>query len=336
MVAQPHQAPSRHNALLEAAQKIADLEIDLQNMTHAREAHKLRADHAEKLNRQLEAQLTHAAKETVTLVQQLHKPEDRTKADRELVEYINTGWVVDYETVNTLDVLQHFRIVRFIRTAPIEPATDQPPITAGNPVGVAAQDSLTVPVPVQPLYPGDPIAFPPAHSSIAGLWDALYTMDRYLEFVEHWPRLPEYAPRVYAVFATAGCDMADAVIVKSFRPGRNNDQWTLKIIFRNSTQVAPGTQTALVAAGFGRVIAREGREFIFDLPQAWLPSPRKTITASSMTIIDETAPATDNASAQDDHYAQIQDVARNAYNQAIAQNPLPPYRRFPFTNPSSV
>lgn len=344
------QAQLAYTDLFKANQRITEQQNEIAQLLSARNAARLRADHAERLYTQLESQLLHQAKESFTLIQQFQNPEDRPKLDRDLDERINAGWEIAHETYNTLEVNRHIRIVRFIRTAPIEPATDQPPITA----------EATPPVQTT-VYPVDPVAFPPAHPFIGGLWNALYQMDRFAELVQHWPKLPEYAPRVYAVFEAAGCDLTDVVIMKSFRLGHRADEWTLKAIFPISTQIVPGTRTALVAAGFGNVVQRDGREFIFDLPQAWV-SPltegvrpvghavgaRKTITASSMTIMDVNAAPPTDAVAQDDpdvelqqaddqpddFAAEVRSAMQETWEKAQASNPLPPYRSIPQYNPS--
>lgn len=324
MVAQPHDPAIRHNELLRAAQEIADLKQELIDMTNARNANKARADRAEAVNRQLEAQLKTDKREALTLIQDITMPEARALSDKEYADFRSQGWTPDNITISTAvgEVSTHYkRIVTLIRVAPLQPATDQPPITAAATV----QESLTVPAAVAPTVPElatvQPVLETPlsVHGEglgeglidpIAGLWNALYALGRFAELVQHWPLLPEYAPRVYAVFETAGCDMADVVIMKSFRPGRNNDEWTLKIIFRYSKQIATDIRKALAVAKFERVIARDGREFIFDLPQAWVsPSPRKTITASSMTIME-------NDTAQ-------------VIRQNIAEYEIPPYQTPP-------
>lgn len=326
MVAQPHDPAIRHNELLKAAQEIADLKIELQDMTNARNAQKMRADRAEMLNRQLEAQLKTDKREALTLIQDITMPEARTASDKEYADYRSQGWTPEDITISTIvgEVSTHFkRIVTLIRVAPLEPAHDQPPITA------AVVSTVHEVATVEPQDKPVPVDQP--DSSTAGLWNALYQMDRYAELVQHWPQLPQYAPRVHDVFAAAGCDMADVVIMKSFRMGHTNDKWTLKVIFRYISQIVPGIRKVLAVAGFERVIAQNGgREFIFDLPQSWVPAPRKTITASSMTIIDETdqpAPAAESGSEVPDHRAEMMDVARNAYNTAMSRNPLPPYRQ---------
>lgn len=276
----------RFDALSQMSAENVALQKDVETLTRALNAARLRADHAERLVHQLESQITHPVQETITLIQELLPSDVRLKADRELVEYINANWMVASEIVNTVEsatskmplTVQHYRIVRFIRTAPIEPAHDQPPITAA----AIEKEYLTVANPAPtPEYPADPAAYAPARASIAGLWNALYQMDRYAELVQHWPQLPHYAPRVYAVFADAGCDMADAVICKSFRPGHQDDQWTMKIQFPKSTQIVAGTRTAMTAAGFRTVVNRDGREFIFDLPLAWI-TPPKTVKADAV------------------------------------------------------
>jgi hypothetical protein len=316
MVAQSHEAATRHNALLEAGIRIAELERDLEAMAIARNANRLRAERAEDVVKQLEAQITHPAKEVLTLVQQPQNPEDWRKADSDLAERINAGWAVASEIVNTIEIMgkvQHFRIVRFVRTAPIEPATDQPPISA------AATPSVTA---------VDPVAFPPAHPFIGGLWNALYVMGRFAELVQHWPKLAEYAPRVYAIFAAVGCDMTDVKIMKSFRLGHRADEWTIKVIFPNSKQIAPGTRTSLAAAGVRDLVARDGREFIFDLPAAWVgETPRKTITASSMTIMGEGNTAPDDPIARDraNLNAMVTDteITHQAFHKALINSRLP-------------
>lgn len=321
MVAQSHLIQTD---LFKANQEIAALTQEIERLLIARNAQARRADHAEKLYHQLEAQLVHPAKESFTLIQQFQNPEDRPKLDRDMDEHINAGWEIAHETYNTLEATRHIRIVRFSRTAPIEPATDQRPITE--------QVSPTAPAddPALPVYPVDPVEFPPVHSSIIGLWNALYQMDRYAELVQHWSKLPEYAPRIYAILEAAGCDMADVKIMKSFRLGHRADEWTLKVSFPVSTQIAPGTRTALVVAGFGNIVQRDGREFIFDLPQAWVSPPRKTITASSMTIMgDDTAtpaPASDPvARDRADLNAMVSDteITHDAFHRALINSRLP-------------
>src|SRR5687768_11176709 len=147
------QAQLAYTDLFKANQRITEQQNEIEQLLSARNAARLRADHAEKLYNQLERQLVHAAKESYTLIQHFQKPEDRPKMDKELDERINAGWEIAQETVNTLDLTKHVRIVRFVRTAPIEPATDQPPmtVTVGNPAGAAATPSVTV---------ADPVAFP--------------------------------------------------------------------------------------------------------------------------------------------------------------------------------
>lgn len=342
MVAQQHEVGSRHNALLEAGQEIARLNGEIETLTIQRNAHSLRAQRAEEVVRQLEAQITHPAQETITLVQELLPSDVRLKADRELAEYINANWVVASEIVNTIESVngklpmsvQHYRIVRFIRTAPIEPATDQPPATVTVAAAATNSDAAATPAP-EPVYPADPADFPPAHSSISGLWNALYQMDRVAELVQHWPRLTEYAPRVYAVFADAGCDMADVVMMKSFRPGRGDDQRTMKIIFRSSSQIVPGTRTAMTAAGLERVIARDGREFIFDLPESWVSAPRrKTVKADA--VLDASVTPDVSVNGHDRNFGQIAtdranlnamvtdlEITHEAFHKALINSRLP-------------
>jgi hypothetical protein len=342
MVAQSHEAASRHNELLRAAQEIADKNLEIQQLTHSYNAQKLRADRAELVNRQLESQIASPKREAITVYTKMKLDTDRVKHDAALAKLFSDGWsVVCDGTVLVADPVERYTTLS--RVKPIEPATDQPPmtVTVGNPVGAAA----TPPVQTH-IYPGDPATFPPAHPFIGGLWNALYAMDRFAELVQHWPKLAEYAPRVHAILAAAGCDMADVKIMKSFRLGHRADEWTIKVNFPNSKQIAPGTRTALAAAGVRELVARDGREFIFDLPAAWVgETPRKTITASSMTIMTEgnapgveadvPSPAAD-VDPQDVRRAQLHDIAQDAYNDAMARNPLPPYRKFPFTSPSSV
>lgn len=333
MVAQPHEAPSRHNELLRAAQDIADLKVELAEMTAARNANKARADRAEAVNRQLETQLKTDKREIKTLYVKTALVADLEKLDSDLAKMTSAGWERFDSGIIPGD--NPIRFITLIRVAPLEPATDQPPITAAV--------APTIPE-VATVQPQAILTEENAQSSISGLWNALYQMDRFVELVQHWPKLPEYAPRVYAVFEAAGCDMADVVIMKSFRMGHRADEATLKAIFPKSTQIIPGTRTALVAAGFGNVVHRDGREFIFDLPAAWVGAPRKTITAASMTIIDETAaPAVTegNASGMTEgnpagtesdtempaHRAEMMDVAHKAFNAAMDRNPLPPYRQ---------
>lgn len=344
MVAQPHEATGRHNALLDAGRKIADLERDLEAMTIARNANRIRAERAELLVRQLQSQIASPKREAKTIYTKMKLDADRAKHDAEVAKLMSDGWTFVCDgTVLVADPVE--RYTTFSRTAPLEPATDQPPITAaatvteGNACGI--QESLTVDdvSTDSPRTEGEgqgARVLNSAPSSISGLWNALYAMDRFAELVQHWPRLPEYAPRVYAVFEAAGCDMTDVVIMKSFRFGHREDQWTLKVIFPKSTQIQAGTRTALVAAGFGTVIQRDGREFIFDLPQAWV-SPRKTITASSMTIMTEgNAPGTDDAAAPaaDDVDTDLNQALRETYEKAVAANPLPRYTSIPTYNPN--
>lgn len=316
MVAQPYEAPSRHNELLKAAQEIADKNIEIQQLQHKLEAHRVRADRAEMLNRQLESQIASPKRDVKTLYSHITLPVDQEKLDADLAKMTSAGW--ERFDSGVIPGEKPLRFVTLIRVAPLEPATDQPPITVtatlteGNPVGATVQ---------APADPVAPAAYPPAHPSIAGLWNALYALDRFAELVQHWPRLPEYAPRIYAILESAGCDMTDVKIMKSFRLGHRADEWTLKASFPVSTQIAPGTRTALVVAGFGNVVQRDGREFIFDLPQAWVTPPRKTITASSMTIMTEgnaVGMTEGNISGTGDATAQV-------IRQNIAEYEIPPY-----------
>lgn len=262
MAVQQQEATSRHNALLEAGQEIARLNAENEALTIVKNAHARRADRAEAVVRQLEARLAHPAQEVRTLYTKMKLDADRAKHDAAMANLASEGWTFVCDgTLLIADPVE--RYTTFIRTAPIEPTPDQP--SAMETVAAAATNVEIAATP-EPAYPLDPAAFPPAHSSITGLWNALYQMDRYAELVQHWPKLRDYAPRVYAVFADAGCDMADVVIMKSFRPGRRDDQHTMKIIFRSSSQIALRTRQAMAVAGLERVIAREGREFIFDLP----------------------------------------------------------------------
>lgn len=286
MIAQPQEAASRHNALLEAGQEIARLNAEIETLTISRNAHNRRAERAEEVVRELESQLTHPVQETITLVQELLPRDVRLKADAELVEYINANWTVASEIVNTIEsangklplTVQHIRIVRFIRTAPIEPAPD----FVGTRRALSADEAAPVLVAEpSPEYPADPAAYAPAHSSIAGLWNALYDLTRFGEYVQHWAQLPHYAPRVYAVLEGAGCNMTGAKIMKSFKPSRVHDEWTMTVLFPKSSQIAKGTGDALEQAGFTSVIARDGRQFIFDLPQAWI-TPPKTVKADAV------------------------------------------------------
>lgn len=311
MVAQPHEAVSRHNELLKAAQDIAALKLELQDKTNAWNAQKMRADRAEAVNRQLEAQLQTDKREALTLIQDITMPEARTASDKEYADYRSQGWTPEDITISTIvgEVSTHFkRIVTLIRVAPLEPAHDQPPITAA--VAPTVQEVATVPPDPIPVTDSPrPEGEGQGVRDFAGLWNALYQMDRYAELVLHWPQLPQYAPRVYDVFAAAGCDMADVVIMKSFRPGRRDDQWTLKAIFPcNQAHHMSAIRKALADAGFERVIARDGREFIFDLPQAWV-SPR---TVKADAVIGA-APA---------------DTAQ-VVQQQVAEYEIPPYQTPP-------
>lgn len=279
-----HEATGRFDAISQMSAEIATLNTEIEMLKHARDAARLRADRAESVVKQLEAQISHPAREAITIYTKIKLDTDRVKHDAALAKLFSDGWSFICDgTVLVADPVE--RYTTLMRVAPIEPATDQPPITAAATLNVAAAE--TVPTPAWPTgrTPADPAAFPPAHPSISNLWNALYAMDRFVEFVEHWPKLAEYAPRVHAIFVDAGCDMTDVVIMKSFRFGHNADEWTLKAIFPVSTQIQPGTRTRLVAAGFGTVIQKDGREFIFDLPQAWVSAkPRKTVKATAILV----------------------------------------------------
>lgn len=340
MVAQPHDPAIRHNELLKAAQDIADKNQEIERLTYSLNAHKARADRAESVVRQLEAQLATEKREIKSLYSYVALPVDQEKLDADLAKMTSAGWERFDSGVIPGD--KPIRFISLIRVAPLQPATDQPPITASETI----QESLTVqPAPETPLSVHgdrreglgegliDPVAYPPPHPSIAGLWDALYALDRFAELVQHWPQLLEFAPRVYAIFADAGCDMTDTVIMKSFRLGHRADERTLKASFRKPEQIVPGTRTALVVAGFGNVVQRDGREFIFDLPPAWLsPSPRKTITASSMTIM--TDGNTEPAPAADDFDGELNQALRETYEKAVAANPMPRYTSIPTYSPN--
>lgn len=268
----------RFDALSQMSAENTALQKDVEALTKALNANRLRAEHAERLVHQLESQLTHPTKEACTLVQLIGQPEDRKKADAELAQVINDRWERFDCAIIANPGESTVRIVTLTRTAPIEPASDQPPLTASATVN----ESLTVVDPApEPEYPADPVAYPPLHPSIVGLWDALYDLTRFDEYVQHAPRQMAFAPRIYAVLEGAGCNMAGAKIMKSFKPSRVHDEWTMTVLFPKSSQIAKGTGDALEQAGFTGVIARDGRQFIFDLPLAWI-TPPKTVKADAV------------------------------------------------------
>jgi hypothetical protein len=315
-----HEAQGRFDAISQMSAEIATLNTEIDGLKHARDAARLRAERAEMVVRQLESQIASPKREAITIYSKMKLETDRVKHDAALAKLFSEGWTFVCDgTVLVADPIE--RYTTLVRTAPIEPATDLTD-RVGQPITTAA----TPPVPT-PVYPGDPATFPPAHPFIGGLWNALYAMDRFAELVNNWPRLAEYAPRVHAVFTAASCDMTDVVIMKSFRFGHRDDTWTLKVIFPVSTQIAPGTRTALAAAGVRDLVRRDGREFIFDLPAAWVGEmPRKTVKADAVIVTGgNTAP--DDAVAHDraNLNAMVTDteITHQAFHKALINSRLP-------------
>lgn len=287
MIAQSNQVQMPYTDLFRANQRIADQALEIEQLTIARNAQARRADRAEQLYYQLESQLTNPAREAKSIYTKVKMEADRDRHDAEIAKLESDGWEFRCDNV-FIDAGIVERYTTFSRIARPQLVPDQPQRDAVEPTVelVAAAE------PAPPIYPVDPVKFPPAQPSISNLWAALYDMDRFAELVQHWPDLPEYAPRIHDIFLKAGCDMTNAIIVKSYRPGRRDDVLTVKVSFPSSQQVPGNLRQGITGNGLDRLIEREGREFIFDLPKGWLAvTSRKTITASSMTIMDGDAPA---------------------------------------------
>lgn len=320
-----HEAQQRFDAISQMSAEIATLNTEIEGLKHARDAARLRAERAELVVRQLEVQIASPLRQVKTVYTSMTLKVEREEHDAKLAKLASDGWMFLCDG-SFLYGQAVERYTTLIRTAPIEPMHDQPPMTAAATIN----ESLTVPANLideaaasvaldRDITHSEPVQ---NMHTLPGLWNALYAMDRFAELVQHWPKLAEFAPRVYAVFAAAGCDMADVVIMKSFRFGHNADEWTLKAIFPVSTQIQPGTRTALVAAGFGTVIQRDGREFIFDLPQAWVSVTPRTVKADAVIGAAPSDPiARDRANLN----AMVTDaeITHEAFHKALINSRLP-------------